>query len=105
MTKLTVFVITLAMSMSALFAQTLTGTWQGALKVPQAPNGELRIVMKLSISEKDTLKAEFIAVDQGGQPIAAESVKQSGSSIKIAIPALNGTYEGNVGADGTTMTG
>jgi hypothetical protein len=42
----------------ALVAQTLTGTWQGALKVPQARNGELRVVVKISISEADALKAD-----------------------------------------------
>jgi uncharacterized protein (TIGR03435 family) len=99
------FVIALAASASALFAQTLTGTWQGALKVPQAPNGELRIVMKISTTEKDTLKAEMYSIDQGGQAVPAESVKQSGSSLKIAIPALNGTYEATVSADGNTITG
>ena len=98
-------IIALAASAGALFAQTLTGTWQGALKIPQAPNGELRIVIKVSTTEKDTLKAEMYSIDQGGQAIAAESVKQSGSSLKIAIPALNGTFEGTVNADGSTITG
>ena len=105
MKKLTVLVIALAASASALFAQTLTGTWQGALKIPQAPNGELRIVMKISTTDKDTLKAEMYSIDQGGQAIQAESVKQSGSGLKITVPALNGTYEGSVSADGNTIAG
>ena len=58
-----------------LFAQTFTGTWQGALKIPQAPNGELRIVIKISTTDKDTLQAEMYSIDQGGQPIKAESSK------------------------------
>lgn len=95
----------LFVSAGALGAQTITGTWQGALKIPQAPNGELRIVMKISTTEKDTLKAEFYSIDQGGQAFNAESVKVSGSSIKIAVPALNGNYEGTVSQDGNTMTG
>lgn len=32
---------------NALFAQSFPGTWQGALKVPQAPNGEFRIILKI----------------------------------------------------------
>jgi uncharacterized protein (TIGR03435 family) len=98
-------VLALAASAGALFAQTLTGTWQGALKVPQAPNGELRIVMKISTTEKDTLKAEMISIDQNPTPIPAESVKVSGSSIRIAVPAIGGNYEGAVSSDGNTMTG
>lgn len=105
MSKLTIFVAALAAAASALFAQTLTGTWQGALKIPQAPNGELRIVMKISTTDKDTLKAVMYSIDQGGQPIAAESVKQSGSGLKITVPAINGTYEGSLSADGNTITG
>jgi hypothetical protein len=42
----------LAASASGLSAQTFKGTWQGGLKVPQAPNGELRIVLKIDSSEK-----------------------------------------------------
>jgi len=99
------FVIGIAVSASALYGQTLTGTWQGSLKVPQAPNGELRIVMKIATTEKDTLKADMFSIDQGAQPISAESVKVSGSSIKIAVPAINGNFEGSVSADGNTMTG
>jgi len=97
--------LALAASAGALCAQTLTGTWQGALKVPQAPNGELRIVMKISTTEKDALKAEMFSIDQPGPAIPAESVKVSGSSIKIAVPPLNGNYEGTVSADGNTITG
>ena len=105
MRKLIFYTAALAASASALCAQTFTGTWQGALKVPQAPNGELRIVMKISTTEKDTLKAEMYSIDQGGQVIPAESAKPSGSNLKISIPALNGTYEGALSADGNTMTG
>jgi uncharacterized protein (TIGR03435 family) len=105
MRKLTVFVIALAALASASFAQTLTGTWQGALKIPQAPNGELRVVMKISTTDQDTLKAVMYSIDQGGQPIPAESVKRSGSGLKIGIPAINCAYEGTVSADGNTITG
>jgi len=105
MRKLTVIVIALGASASALFAQTLTGTWQGALKIPQAPNGELRIVMKVSTTDKDTLKAVMYSIDQGGQAIPAESVKQSGSGLKITVPAINGAYEGSLSADGNTLMG
>ena len=105
MRNLILYFTALAASAGALCAQTFTGTWQGTLKVPQAPKGELRIVMKISTTEKDTLKAEMYSIDQGGQAIPAESVKPNGSSLKISIPALNGTYEGALSADGTTIAG
>ena len=86
-------------------AQTMTGTWQGALKAPQAPNGELRIVIKISISDADRLKAEMFSLDQGAQPIPATTVNQSGSTLKITVAALNGSYEGKLSSDGTTIAG
>jgi uncharacterized protein (TIGR03435 family) len=94
-----------AFSGSALFGQTMTGTWQGALKVPQAPNGELRIVFKISTTDKDTLKAEMFSIDQGGQAIPATTVTQSGSTLKMTITPLNGTYEGKLTPDGKTISG
>jgi uncharacterized protein (TIGR03435 family) len=45
------------------------------------------------------------SIDQGGQAIPAESVKQSGSGLKITVPAINGAYEGSLSADGNTITG
>src|SRR5579862_6649296 len=45
------------------------------------------------------------SIDQGGQAIPAESIKQSGSGVKITVPAINGTYEGSLSADGNTITG
>jgi uncharacterized protein (TIGR03435 family) len=89
----------------ALYGQTFTGTWQGALKIPQAPNGELRIVIKISTTAADTLAAQFYSIDQGGQPIAANAVTASGSNLKMAVASLNGSYEGKLGADGNTIVG
>lgn len=89
----------------ALFGQTFTGTWQGALKVPQARNGELRIVIRISTTDADKLAAELYSIDQGAQPIAANTVTTSGSNLKLAIAQLNGAYEGKLSADGKTIAG
>jgi uncharacterized protein (TIGR03435 family) len=89
----------------ALVAQTLTGTWQGALKVPQGPNGELRIVVKISISEADKLKADLYSIDQPGAAFPATTVSLSGSTFKMAVAPLNGNFEGKVSADEKTITG
>jgi uncharacterized protein (TIGR03435 family) len=105
MKYLMVFAALAALQSSALVAQTLTGTWQGALKVPQAPNGELRVVVKISISEADKLKADFYSIDQQSPAIPATAVSLSGSTLKMAIGALNGNFEGQVSADAKTITG
>lgn len=94
-----------ALHAGVLFGQTFTGTWQGALKIPQAPNGELRIVIKISMSDAEKLQAQLFSIDQGAQPIAANSVTASGANLKMAIATLNGTYEGRLAADGNTIAG
>ena len=88
-----------------LFGETFTGTWQGALKVPQAPNGELRIVIKISTTDADKLAAEFYSIDQGGQPLSATTIAANGSNLKMTLVPLNGTYEGKLSADGKTIAG
>jgi uncharacterized protein (TIGR03435 family) len=106
MKKLMLWTVALAfLPCGAMFAQTMTGTWQGALKVPQAPRGELRIVIKISTTDADRLKAELFSIDQGAQPIPATTVTQSGSTLKMTIAPLNGNYEGKISTDGTTITG
>ena len=90
---------------SALFGQSFTGTWQGALKVPQAPNGELRIVLKISTTAADKLAGEFYSIDQKSPAIPTSSLTASGASLKFAIAQVNGTYEGQMSADGKTING
>src|SRR5262249_34998689 len=102
--KLICCIALLVWSASGLFAQNFAGTWQGALKVPQAKNGELRIVMKLAFTD-DKLGAEFYSIDQNPTPLKAEAVKNTGQAIKTMIPPLNGTYEGTLSSDGNTITG
>jgi uncharacterized protein (TIGR03435 family) len=105
MKNLIVFAAMAALQCGALAAQTLTGTWQGTLKVPQAPNGELRVVVKISISDADKLKADFYSIDQRTPGIPATAVSQSGSTFKMTIAALNGNFEGKVSADAKAIAG
>ena len=90
---------------NALLAQSFPGTWQGALKVPQAPNGELRIVVKISTTPADKLAADFYSIDQRSPAIPATSVSGNGNALKMTIERLNGTYEGRMSADGKTING
>lgn len=92
-------------SASGLLAQSFPGTWQGALKMPQAPNGELRVVVKISTTDADKLAAQFFSIDQASPPIPASSITANGTNLKMAIAALNGSFEGKLSSDGTTITG
>src|SRR4029077_2304519 len=103
MRRLICLVAALAGSASGLLAQSFTGSWQGGLKIPQAPNGELRIVMKIDGTDKDKLTAEFYSIDQNPTPLKAESGRTNGLAIKINSPTLNGTFDGTLSSDGNTI--
>jgi uncharacterized protein (TIGR03435 family) len=106
MKKLILWIIALAaLPGGALFAQSITGTWQGALQIPQAPNGELRIVIKISTTDADNLKAVMYSIDQGGQPINASAFTLQGSTVKMSVPGIGGTYEGKLSGDGSSIVG
>jgi len=106
MTKLLVYTFSLAsLHAGALFGQTFNGTWQGALKIPQAPNGELRIIIKISTTDAEKLAAVLYSIDQGGQPISATTVTASGSNLKMTLAPLNGSYEGRLSTDAKTIAG
>jgi hypothetical protein len=44
--------------------QEISGTWQGTLSSPQSPNGELRLVFKISAGDGGALKALVYAIDR-----------------------------------------
>lgn len=92
-----------AISASALLAQNVTGTWQGSLQNPQGRT--LRIVMKITRADDESLKTALYSIDQNGAPVNASSTTQQGSSIKIAMPAIGGSYEGRISPDGNSITG
>jgi len=96
-------IVAAAMSPATLWAQDITGTWQGSLQPPNAPNA-LRLVMKIS-KEADQLKAVLYSIDQGAQPTNAGAVTFQSSVLKVTIPAINGSYEGKMSADGNSIVG
>jgi len=92
-----------ALSLSLLVAQLgndITGTWQGTLQAGK----ELRVVFKISKGDDGGLKAVMHSIDQGGQGIAG-TIALQGSTVKISIPGIGGTYEGKLDADGAVIAG
>ena len=85
--------------------QEITGTWQGKLMVPQAPNGEIRIVFKILKADEGALKAMFYMIDRPVPGLPASAVAIQGSNVTITIPGIGGTYEGKLDADAITLTG
>ena len=85
----------------ALLAQSITGTWQGTLQAGR----DLRTVIKISTTDKDTLKGVMYSIDQGAQGIPANPVTRQGSTVKMSVPGIGGAYEGKLSADGNSITG
>ena len=96
----------LALPGSAVLAQNITGTWQGALKV-NGPNGlvDVRTVMKISRAENESLKGMFYSIDQDPTPIAMTSITLKGTAVKVSLVLLNATFDGTLGGDGDTISG
>jgi hypothetical protein len=83
-------------------AESIAGSWQGMLQNPLRP---LRMVMTVTGENNQSLKAVFYSIDQSGQGAPAASVTLEGTTFKAYIPAVGGSYEGTLSADGTTITG
>src|SRR3954467_6236003 len=88
----------------ALFAQNIVGTWQGQLQGPEG-RPPLRIVIKISRADDESLKAVLYSIDQGGQPLTASSATQQGSTVKMTVAAIGGNFEGKLSVDGDSIAG
>src|SRR5262245_48905544 len=67
----------------AALKRDITGTWQGKLPSPQSPNGELRLVFKISTAD-GALKALVYAIDRDPTPFSATSVTLKGSTLQLS---------------------
>jgi pimeloyl-ACP methyl ester carboxylesterase len=99
MLRLGAFAMLLA---STLHAQDITGDWQGTLKA--CPKG-LRVVVQIAKEEGGAWKAKMYSIDQGTDPIPVSSVTLEGSTIKLIVEGVRGTYEGKLSSDGTFIRG
>jgi uncharacterized protein (TIGR03435 family) len=85
--------------------QEISGTWQGKLSSPRAPNGELRLVFKISKADGGALRALVYAIDRDPAPFSATSITLKGSTLQVSIQLLQSVFEGTLGGDGNTITG
>ena len=103
MTKLMRGLAFAALSGGMLLAQDLTGTWQGTLSLPGGR--ELRTVIKVEKADGAALRATMYSIDQGGQGIPVNPVTLQGTTVKMAMPGIGGSYEGKMEAAGDAITG
>jgi len=87
----------------ALMAQTIDGTWQGALTPPNQ-NVELRLVFKID-KNGDAYQGRFYNLANGRQLNLGAITFQPGNAITIAIPGNGMNYEGKLDPGGNSITG
>src|SRR6185312_454664 len=102
MLKRLLSVLALAGLATTLNAQNLVGTWQGTLV---AGTQNLRVVFKISVGVDDKLKAVNYSIDQGAFPIPVTTITHDGSTLKMSIASVDGSFERNISFDGNTITG
>jgi uncharacterized protein (TIGR03435 family) len=86
----------------------ISGTWQGTLVVPAQGNRSeqnFRQVVKISKKPDGGWNAVDYSIDQKSPGMNCSDVKFEGGTLKYTIPAINGSYQGKLSADGNSMIG
>ncbi|HEV2400911.1 MAG TPA: alpha/beta fold hydrolase [Candidatus Sulfotelmatobacter sp.] len=79
----------------------IDGTWMGTL---DAGAMKLRVVFHI-VNTEDGLIATMDSPDQGTKGIPTSSVTRTGDSLKIEAKGINGSYEGKISPDLSTIDG
>lgn len=85
----------------AAISKDIADTWQGTLHAGK----DLRVVAKITKADSGGYKAVFYSIDQGGQPFPVDSITVDGSTVKMSIKTIGGTFEGKLSGDGKTIDG
>src|SRR5215471_1627494 len=79
----------------------IDGTWMGSLDTGAV---KLRVVFHITNTE-DGLKATMDSPDQGMKGLPTTTVTRTAASLKIEAKNINGTYEGKISADLSSIDG
>ncbi|HEY3990119.1 MAG TPA: M56 family metallopeptidase [Acidobacteriaceae bacterium] len=91
-----------AQSTAASATQSIADTWQGTLHAGR----DLRTVVKITKADDGGgYKAVFYSIDQGGTPLPVTSVTLQGSTVKMSLNFIGGSYVGKLSPDGKTIVG
>lgn len=104
-----------AILLLALVASTLVGTsfaadaaqpsfvghWEGTI---EGNGARLRIVFDI-VAEKDALKGTLTSPDQNNFRANLDTVKQDGKHVLAELRMIQGTFEGDLSADGAEIAG
>jgi uncharacterized protein (TIGR03435 family) len=89
------------LSGTALIAQSIVGTWQGTI-----PNSRpTRMVLKISVSEGNTLKVDAYDLDDGAVRVPLFGATFDGLTLKFPLAGHSGNYIGKMSADRNDIVG
>jgi pimeloyl-ACP methyl ester carboxylesterase len=81
-------------------APSLIGWWLGSLPTPTP------LRLELHVTPSGTgFGATFKSIDQGGATFPASRVTVNGQKVTVAVTSLRASFEGELSADGNTLTG
>jgi non-heme chloroperoxidase len=110
MRKFSLFIIALSIAMlsgRSLFAQDISGDWQGTLK-GAAQGSNLRLVVRITKDGTSNASGRFYSIDQppeGLDGIPFTSLTVQNSEFRFSIGSLHASYEGKLSADGNSIDG
>src|SRR5215831_6742291 len=88
---------------SGLYAQELTGTWQGEVNTRENPQ-HLRTVLKVSPQDGGVFRASFYSIDQTYLSFPATITLKNGV-VRLQIPGIGADYDAKLNKAGDTMEG
>ena len=80
----------------------IDGAWLGTLEV--GGGIKLRVVFHI-VNTEDGLMATLDSLDQGVKGIPVTKVTRDGAALKITVEKINGTFEGKIAADLSSIDG
>jgi non-heme chloroperoxidase len=90
---------------SSAYAQDISGDWQGTI---ERGGQKLRGILRVTKGNDGAWHGMVIPIDMNtdvGAGIPVTTMTLQGSTLKFTIDANQGSYEGTVSADGTSITG
>lgn len=62
-------------------------------------------MVKISKADGGGYKAVFYSIDQGGDGLPVTKITLEGTTVKMSLTAIGGTYEGKLSSDGKSIVG
>jgi hypothetical protein len=94
--------LALAIAPATLFAQAgVEGRWEGTL---DADSAKRRLVLEVTRAS-DGLLLGTIASPDDGVRFPIDRIEERGTSVRVDVNAVNGSYDGLISADGNRITG